>query len=251
MAKLQLLFIAFVLANKNAFVLANKSWISLRCVAPHGFCQNTLLSCEHSFCPCEQKVNFFTVRFTYLNRKPQLYGALHLTDSKRHNVAIRFLIFVLSNKVVISLRCVAPHGFGQNTLFSLRTFLLSLQTKAQFLYGALHLSESQATTFRCVAPIVSHNVALRFLIFVLSNKVPISLRCVAPIWIASHNVAMRFLSIWSKSMLHGDEILKHLTKGQCVVFWCVAPFGFIKPQRADIEKQPLPTDVQRGCAKVW
>jgi len=95
MTKLQLLFIAFVLANK--------SLISLRCVAPHGFqkpqrgdkilehliegqcvveirflsdrSKTEILVCQQKcfcpcqqkcFCPCKQKLNFFTVRCTFL-----------------------------------------------------------------------------------------------------------------------------------------------------------------------------------------
>jgi hypothetical protein len=54
-----------------------------------------------------QNYNFFSLLLSLRTKAEFLYGALHLTDSKRHNVAIRFLI-VLSNKVVISLRCVAP-----------------------------------------------------------------------------------------------------------------------------------------------
>jgi len=60
------------------------------------------------------------------------------------------------------------------------SLLLSLRTKAEFLYGALHLMDSAKTRF-CLANIP----------FVLANKSWISFRCIAPI--ASHNVAIRFL----------------------------------------------------------
>jgi hypothetical protein len=88
-------------------------------------------------CSGEQKLNFFTVEF--------LYGALHLSDSTSHNVAMRFLIFVLSNKVPISLRCVAPHGFCQNTLLSCEHSFCPYEQKLNFFTDS-----------------TSHNVAMRF-----------------------------------------------------------------------------------------
>jgi len=53
---------------------------------------------------------------------------------------------------------------------------------------------------------------LLFVAFVLANKSWISLRCVAPFWFYKPQ--------------RGDEIQKHLTKGQCVLamrFWSIWP----------------------------